>query len=338
VPAKRIKPAGVEVTLESKVQVISSPEEAATAPGGLYPLITRAFEMDEYRLMAGWPVSVPPYDIRANTMISATGEVLGDRDDPTSVVTDALVRWVADDQFYNPTTLTWTALQDTIGHNQWTTSTDYAPVLIEDYQYRIGNEVLYRSALNFDSDARKHMWIDFSATIGGSSGYTVIMVVSPNSVYGNNEDVLYNGLWCPGRPSPGTDTFTETIDPNWMSVTMQGHYLYLETESKGRTRGISINPALSSNTPMYLAMVFDRPTTTFYVGEGPSSIRVKTMPTGTTEALPLDGGITLGRTPGDVLHTADMALFDLGIYADRLSAPEIEAEFAVLSQAYGGDS
>lgn len=333
----RIRPGVVEVTMDVGVSMNADPPQVVDAPGGLYPLQARAFEMDEYRLMSGWPVSVPKYDIRARTLVSATGEKFADRLDPISVKTGALNRWVADDTLYDETALTWHPLQDGTDRPVWTTSSNYAPIFIPEYEYRVKDERFYHSALNFDSDTRKHMWCDFTSTIGGSSGYTVIMVMSPNSVYGNDIDVPYNGIWSPGKPSPGTPTFADPLQAHWMAVTIQGNYLYLETESTGRTRGISVAPSLGSTAPLYLAMVFDRPEVTFYAGDGPSSIRVKTLPTGTTDPVPLDGRITLGRTVGDVLHTADMALFDLGIYPNRLQASEVASEFSLLSQAYGGD-
>ena len=90
------------------------------------------------------------------------------------------------------------------------------------------------------------------------------------------------------------------------------------------------------NVPVYLAMIFTRPEITFYAGTSPSSLRVKTLPAGTQDAVPLNGNIVLGRTPGDQLHTADMALFDLSIYGSVLNPTEIQNEFSLLAQAYGG--
>ena len=72
------------------------------------------------------------------------------------------------------------------------------PELIYDYEYRVVNERFIVSALNFDSDTQNHMWTDLASAFGGPLGYTVIMVFSPNSAYGNNVEVPYNGLWCHG--------------------------------------------------------------------------------------------------------------------------------------------
>jgi hypothetical protein len=286
--------------------------------------------------MAGWPVSVPRHDIHATSMISCAGETFAVRDDTTAVQTGALLRWVADAGLYDEIAWQWKPIQNQTGAQVvWETSVEYAPTLIEEYSYRVQDERFLMTALNFDSDTKNHMWADFTTTIGGASGYTVIMVMSPNSTFGNNLDVPFNGLWCPGRATPATDVFPETVDDTWSAVTMQGRYLYLETETEGPKRGISIDPALNSSAPLYLAIVFGRPETVFYAGAGPDSMRVKTLTTNDNVGL-MDNGVVLGRSTGDVLHTADMALFDLAVYADRLTASEVRAEFALLSGAYGG--
>jgi hypothetical protein len=270
-------------------------------------------------------------------MITGLGEVFGDRDEPSAITTGALLRWVADADKYNDTTLRWEPVQNGTGTQvYWETSEDYAPVLLSNYTYRVNDERFYRTALNFDSDSRNHMWADFTTSIGGSSGFTVVMVFSPNSTFGNNLAVPFNGLWCPGGPTPEGDTFAEPPGDSWMSVTAQGYNIYLQTEDHARTSAISIQPGLNINAPMMMALVFGRPETLIYVGPGPSSIRSKSMPTGAT-AKPLADSYVLGRSTGDVLHTADMALFDLGIYANRLTAAQVASEFALLSQAYGGD-
>ena len=66
-----------------------SHRELLNVPGGLYPLKSAAFEVDEYRIMAGWPVPVPDCDIRIQCLVSAEGDVLGNRDSPTALITEA---------------------------------------------------------------------------------------------------------------------------------------------------------------------------------------------------------------------------------------------------------
>ena len=60
------------------------PPALETPPGGLFPLMSAAFEVDEYRIMSGWPVPVPVCDVRAPVLVSADGAVLDNRDAPTS--------------------------------------------------------------------------------------------------------------------------------------------------------------------------------------------------------------------------------------------------------------
>jgi hypothetical protein len=324
---KIIKPGVANIRLDFTLKANETPEQALEVPGGLYPMIARAYEIDEYRLLNGWPVPIPPMDIRCDTMVSADGEVITSRDDPTTLKTNALVRWVAHDDFYDTNALRWSPVENQTGQPvYWETSVFDAPVLINDYEYRVGSERFYRPALNFDSDNHNQMWADFSTTIGGASGYSVIFVMSPSSVFGNNLQIPYNYLWGPD----GTTT-------HYMALSMQGRYLYLETEEMMRTRTISIAPGQDVAAPLMIGVVFDRPETTIYVGTGPSSIRVFSMPTGSVSQPMPDQYRLGGHWSGDDQRTADMALLDLGIYADRLTATQMADEFSLLSASYGGD-
>lgn len=334
----QMRPSQVQITVTGDLRLNAESPQVFEAPGGLYPLRSKAFEIDEYRIMAGWPVPIPKYDIFARSMVSASGERFTSRDDPNAINTNATVRWIADPEFYDEDALVWRPIQDATQGSFWNSSTTAMPVLVNDYTYRLGSEVFVQNAVNFDSDANKHLWGNFSTSIGGSAGYTVVMVFSPNSYYGNNDAIPFNGIWAPGNATPDSDTFDEPLPEFFAEVTSSSGWLYYEDELKERTRAVSIATALSENTPVYLAMIFTRPEVTFYVGQGPSSIQIKTLPAGTQGAVPLNGNILLGRTPGDQLHTADMALFDIGIYGTLLSAVEVQAEFSALAQAYGGVS
>jgi hypothetical protein len=324
----------VEATASARVNLIN--QTAAGAPGGLYPLHSRTFVLDEYRLLSGWPVPVPPYDIRATVNISAVGEVVSYREDPTAYQTGAVFRWVADSQFVDPSTLEWKSFQ---GHLSFQTSVEFSPVLMDDYEYRIKSERFHRTVLNFDSDEKSHMWLDLGPTLGGAAGYTLLFVMSPLSAYGNNSDVPYNGLWCPGRPTgvpDGGGDVDETQEPHWFSITQMGQYLYHETEEVSNIRTVPISPELQSSAPMYLAVVVGRPTTTFYAGSGPANLRTANVRAG-TNAVPLHDFVVLGRSHGDVNHTMDMALFEVGIYANQLTPLEVISEVATLARTYGGD-
>lgn len=327
------------VNIQAEVQARFTVDVPAVTevPGGLYPLHAAAFQIDEFRIMSGWPVPVPPHEIRTNVLVSCYGEILSTRDAPEQINTGAYIRWIADEQYFDPDALRWTPLQ--AGGTEWRSSVEYLPTLIEDYSYRLGDELFtHVSALNFDTDTRNHMWANFAASFGGGTGYTVVMVLSPNSVFGNDPAQPYSGLWCQGGPTPVGDTFTETVsDPYWANFTMQSHYLWMTTETRSAARGVSVNNPLSRTAPSYLAIVNTRPDVTIYVGTGPSNIQSKTLPTG-TDVVPQNSGIVLGRSTGDVLHTMDMALFELSLYANPLTATEIRDEFALLSRAYGGDT
>lgn len=324
---KQMKPGATAISATAITKAGVVPKQIRELPGGLYPLHSAAFEMDEYRIMAGWPVPLPAYDIRIQTMMTADGTVVADRDPPTSLTTNADMRWIADSSYWDLTSLRWAPIQGEVP--PWTASPGSDPTLITDYEYVVEDErFVEMTCLNFDSDTRDYLANDLNLVMGGSNGYTVIWVLSPNSVYGNNDDIPANGLW---GPMTNADT-----PPGWFSLTIRGNYVYLQNDSSPDMRGVTIGMGQRSNAPMYLAMVVGRPQATLYAASGPSSIRSRRIPTWEGDHA-LRGDFWLGRTPLTP-GTADMALFDLGIYGDMLTAAQVGAEFASLSTIYGGDT
>lgn len=329
-------PGRTELALGASLKASQSVSPSESVPGGLYPLKARAFELDEYRVLMGRPVSIPPLDVRVMPLISIDGEMLTDRPDDTEVSPNSLIRWIAEDSYYDETSLVWRAFTDRTGRGPvWTSTVDYLPTFVTSYSYRVDNEVFTRNALNFDSDSRQHMWADLGSILSPTA-YTVVMVLSPSSAFGNSTDDLYNGLWCPAEPTQAGDTFTETFEEAWTSVTMEGNYIYLQSETAPRQQTVAIGTEINSTAPLFLAMVLTRPSATLYAGPGPNAIRSKTVTSG-ADGVPLHQTIALGRSSGDVLHTADMALFEINLYADPLTPAQVAEEFAILSQCYGGD-
>lgn len=303
-------------------------------PDNLYPIALAAYSMDEYRLLAGWPTSLPPFDVHAETAISSEGEILSYRENPSHVEINALARWIADeDDTFDLTALTWTPYQPSYDV-VWTTSVDYAPTYVTEYEYRVGQESFLASVINLDSDSQQHFWANINPLIGGGSGYSVVMVVNLHSVYGDT-DHPFVGIWCPGGSTPDADTFVE--DPgNYMSVTLRGHSLFLGTEQTAPTRVLPISDLLSEPTPFYLAMCFGRPNATIYAGAGVAALRSGTVYTG-NEITPLSGNVVLGRSNGTRLNTADMGVLEVAVYSHQLSTEEVGAEVSKLAAIYGGD-
>jgi hypothetical protein len=324
---QQMKPGTTAITARAITKAGVVPPQIRQLPGGLYPLHSAAFEMDEYRIMAGWPVPVPAYDIRADTLMSADGTVLDDRDPPTSLITGATFRWIADDNYYDITSLRWAPIQGDCP--PWTASPGSDPTLVTDYEYRVGDERFTEmTALNFDSDTADYLACDLNLVMGGSNGYSIIMVLSPNSVYGNNPDIPANGLFGP----MGDDH----APPGWFSLKIKGSFLWLDTDDSDEQKGVSIGTGQNNTAPMFLAVVVGRPQAALYAASGPSSILTKQIPTGDASRA-LRGDFWLGRTPLTPA-TADMALFDLGIYGDMLTRTQVANEFALLSGIYGGDT
>lgn len=317
-------------TTTTKVSYIDDTNQ--NLPQGLNPLRLMLYTVPEYRILNGWPVSAPRYDVSGKTLVDATGDTLADRPDPFSVSTMASARWIADDTYYDPSELVWRPFQSRLDL-AWSTSTDYAPTLLDAYSYSVGKEVFYRNALNFDAEASQHMWLGPNNL--QMNGYTMVMVLSLSSFYGSNT-APYKGLWCFGEPTPAAgQPISETPDGGWVNLTQVGNRLWVETDQSKNTAGVAVGDVVAQTRPVYLAMVVSRPSVSVYVATGPSSIRSTTVPIG-TEQVRMDPDIVLGRSTGDVLHSMDMSLFDLGFYTEALNAEQIQAEISTLSQVYGG--
>ena len=87
-----IVPGKTEGQVVAKGRAHRLPPALLHPPGGLFPLMSAAFEVDEYRMMSGWPVPVPDCDIQIQCLVSAEGDVLGNRDAPTALTTNAAMR------------------------------------------------------------------------------------------------------------------------------------------------------------------------------------------------------------------------------------------------------
>lgn len=317
-----IKPGKTEVKLLSRGRAYTIPPILQDVPGGLYPMYSSSFVVDEYRLMGGWPVPVPEGDIRIDCLVSAEGNVLANRDAPTELTTAADMRWIADSNYFDVTSLRWTPIQSTV--SPWETTVAHAPTLITDYEYRIGPERFTNmSALNFDSNTNDYMWNNLGLTMGGISGYTVIMVMSPNSVYGNDSTVYSNALWGP-----------EAADGGWVMFTVRNKAVYLTTDNTLEQMGVAIGDALASPAPSYLALVVSKPLTTMYASSGGAQVLSKSLTAGAV-AESLSTYFWLGNAPFSTTATMDMALLDLGIYGGLLTKSQVMSEFAKLSQVYG---
>lgn len=332
---KSLKPTYTVINTKAQVRTRTAPKLLREMPGGLYPIRMALWQTDDYRMQNGWPVAVPPCDIRARSLVSGSGDVLADRDDIRGLRTGAVARWVADDELFDATSLSWIPVHTSVDL-ALDTAADYAPTLITDYEYSVDGEVFSVEALNFDADSYEHMWCNLNQALGGASGYSMIMVTSLNSVFGNSDNP-YAGLWCPGKPTPAPgQPLDDAVEGGWVSLTLQGDGLYLETDQSRRARAISITGLLAQTAPMMIALVVGRPYTTIYVASGPSSIRSARLNVG-SEPVALAGNVLVGRSPGDILHTADMALMDLNLYGGLLTADEVKEEFTLLSSVYGGD-
>jgi hypothetical protein len=162
--------------------------------------------------------------------------------------------------------------------------------------------------------------------MGGVTGYTVLMVLSPNSIYGNDDTVDNNALWGP-----------DSVSGAWTMFTVKDQAIWMRTEEQPDQMGVAIGNGLASTALTYVALVVGRPQTTLYAASGPSKVLHKALAAGAAPE-PLSTRFWLGNGPFLDSATMDMALLDLGIYGRPLSQAEVVSEITSLSTVYGGDS
>lgn len=327
----------VKISLEASVQ--ASFRSPSLPPEGvlqnLVPIRSQVVTLKDYRVRMGWPVKVPVVDVRSQSLASVTGIRLADRIEPIEVVTGAAARWCGYPGTYDDDAHVWRPIVGDLGTYRWVSSEDFAPAYVEEFKYQVGKELLSRGALNFDATNRDHMWSQFTGGLVNSTGYTVIMVVWLNSALGNTDNREFSGLWCPGGPVPDPDEDTwDESDITGYSLMLERLGLVVDTENGQGTQGLNASELIATARPIYVAVTFGHPTTTIYGSLGPGTTKKYTASTGSEEhAQSLQ--VVLGRSNGSLLNTADMALFDLGLYADVLTDEQVEAEIRLLAQSYG---
>ncbi len=162
------------------------------------------------------------------------------------------------------------------------------------------------------------------------------MVCTLNSVYGNS-DRSYAGISSNGKPTVGRGILNEEFDSPFETRLINNRIVFKPKNYTVTDQYIGVGDLITRNPPFYFVVTLGRPKTTMYVASGPRDIRRVDISAG-DEADPFSGSLVLGRSLGDTLHTADMAVMELGIYADRLTPSQVRTEISLLSSVYGADS
>ena len=128
------------------------------------------------------------------------------------------------------------------------------------------------------------MWNDLSLSMGGADGYTVIMVMSPNSIYGNDTDVFEQRAVGPNSARGPT---TDGVSTGPGSFTVRDQAIWMTTEAQpAPDRGADRQRAGQPPRPCYVALVVGRPQTTLYAASGPSKVISKALAAGAGPGVP----------------------------------------------------
>lgn len=300
----------------------------------LHPIRLTRVELDEYRTRLGWPVEVPVVDSITKTLASVQGVVLSQRPMPYEIDTGAVVRWVAGRNYYDRYLGSWTPISGDHMDYIWKTNSDFAPILMPKMSYFMGKELITRDGINFDADAQQHFWSDFRGGMAGVvNGYTVVMAVMLNSAMGNTPGRNFMGIWGPGNVPEGPEDWIETDEG--FGVNLEGNKLVIDSESVQNSDGLKATDLLSSSSVVYVAFSLSYPVSTIWGSTGAGTTTFfNTMVGNDMRTQQLQ--VVLGRSNGSLKHTADMSLMDIGIYEGALGYEDIEREFSILAQSYGG--
>lgn len=299
-----------------------------------HPIRSQVVELDPFVVRKGWPLELPPINAQSRSFVDVGGAILEHRPAPQNVETGAFVRWIASAETFDDVDYTWVPTFSEAPY-VWKSSADFAPTLAEDFQYAAGKEVIIRDAINFDATNQEHMWSQFQAGLEGTSGYTVLMVVWLNSTLGNTEERRFMGIWGPGTvvPDPEETEWDESANEGF-ALLLEDLELVVDTENGENHVGMPAQLLIETGRPIYLAVSFSYPTSTIWAGLGPDSLQRFYCPVGDVEHFQ-EMNVILGRSNGSLIHTADMAIFDLGIYSSPLTDGEVRDQISLLSQSYG---
>jgi hypothetical protein len=331
---KDLLPTQVDVSVTPQMRLDTAGTVAQEVT--IRPYRVNYYDSPPFRMRQGWPVSVPLLDVRAESLVSAEGVTIAQRSSAYDVELASHIRWVADNTSFDSVTLNWAPTASQLGWVYWETMVDWLPTLVEDYTYVVGNEQFTVNLLNFDATAAEHMWTDMSV-LEGAAGITYIMVLNLGSVYGNSEGATFSGIIGNGYPTTAYGVLDVEEDEIEFPYELRLAEDTLTVRSEGRSKSaLQVNHLIRRTAPMYLVFVMGRPDAVVYAGKGPDSMRSATVDAGNL-GDPLSGSLVLGRSLGDTLHTADMGVIEVNVYADRLGQNKVIKEISKLSSIYGAE-
>lgn len=285
----------------------------------------------DYRIRQGWPVATPRFDVRSRAMVSVSGFSQKERPQPLDITPESAIRWIADDDYFDETAGDWTAVQGANYGFRWKSTIEHQPTFRQEVAYYVGKELFRHSAISFDSYRAEHMYANIGA-MGGSSGYTVVMAMVLNAAYGNAPQRQKIGLWCPGGAPEAADEWEE--GDVGFEASIENGYLGVNVPGIIREEGVRMASFIEAPRIVYVAMAFGSPLSHVYACQGPSNISRKSFYV--SEPVDASLNVVLGRTTGSLLHTADMAVFDINVYPDTLGFDDVKNQVSLLSQVYGG--
>lgn len=330
---KTLAPAQPQIDISANLHVSVFP--SIIPKSVIRPYRVNYYDPPDFRMLKGWPMAVPDYDVRVEALVDVEGITLAVRPNVYDLDISSDVRWIADANSFSDINLTWYPYQSQLGTLPWQSAPQWMPTLVEDYTYVLGNEQFTTPLVNFDAVSAEHMWCNVTA-LEGSYGYTIIMVCNLNSVYSGEEETNHNGIIGNGYPTTQfgiLDDEEDFIENPWQALINTSSLIIRTDSDRGET---PIGDLISRTPPCYLAFAVGRPEFEFYAARGPMTITPNTVSSGEL-GVPFSSSLVLARSFGDTLHTADLAVMEIDLYARKLDKFEVKREITRLAKFYGSE-
>ena len=279
----------------------------------LYPLRRSRFSMPGYRLRAGFPEPIPPFDVRSISHATLSGAtVTNTRPSPLQVAPTSVARWLPTDATYDG--LVWDAIAG--GTRTLETSALFAPTLTHDFHYYVGKELVTRDALMFSTASKQFLWTNFTPST--EDEWTMMLVACPLP---------------PRRNALGMSDFYGVLGYDGVDQFGLRQYATAIKYYQGAMANTT-NLALGSQAPAIYAISATSTTIRFYRRSLGVTWKITLDRTGGTGDYTMD--MLIGCDVGTAQdYTANMALMEVNFYNTRLDDDAFELEASNVYSAYG---
>jgi len=321
----------IEASMLALQQQVHSRDIYISNDGGLisqlprYPDVTtlRPFDVvsiqaEDAPLLLGYP-TVSPLWVRCRPVLNSSGDVVSNtRPVPAAVNIDSQQRWVADPDFWDPISGTWTAINNDFQYRLRAATSSNPPLLVTTTTSS-GNEVITRNSFRISGGSKFHGL--FGDGLDSLNSFTLSMVIAPNPTI-NAYPVL--DYWHDDEEPATGERFAW-----WITDKLDFYY---------GDMGGSVDQlvSLGKTRPLVITSVVDAGMCRTYIGYSPKhnmSSVIKSKVESTTQWMRFQVGGTYTELDED--SYADFNLYEINLWSRALDNNEVLALHSDYYAMYG---